>query len=139
MESAVYLCIYLIRYYALPILFFFLWEFFSVPVILFIYLFGLLSFSSFSFPWCSLNTFVPIAFLAFTILVPVNWTNNTLKRSNLTYSDLDKLSISNIPMGSSRYRWLVDSKLFMLSSYLLYVIVFNISLSNECDLRIIFT
>uniref|UniRef100_A0A6N2N1F7 CSC1/OSCA1-like N-terminal transmembrane domain-containing protein n=1 Tax=Salix viminalis TaxID=40686 RepID=A0A6N2N1F7_SALVM len=44
-----------------------------------------------------LKIFVPIAFLAFTILVPVNWTNTTLERSNLTYSDLDKLSISNIP------------------------------------------
>ncbi|KAG6787252.1 hypothetical protein POTOM_008891 [Populus tomentosa] len=46
---------------------------------------------------------VPIAFLAFTILVPVNWTNSTLERSNLTYSDLDKLSISNIPTGSNRF------------------------------------
>ncbi|XP_048233293.1 CSC1-like protein At3g21620 isoform X1 [Ricinus communis] len=50
-----------------------------------------------------LKIFVPIAFVAFTVLVPVNWTNSTLKRSNLTYSDLDKLSISNIPMGSSRF------------------------------------
>ncbi|KAG8642261.1 CSC1-like protein At3g21620 isoform X1 [Manihot esculenta] len=50
-----------------------------------------------------LKIFVPIAFLAFTILVPVNWTNSTLKHSNLTYSDLDKLSISNIPMGSTRF------------------------------------
>ncbi|XP_050208177.1 CSC1-like protein At3g21620 [Mercurialis annua] len=50
-----------------------------------------------------LKIFVPIAFLAFTILVPVNWTNNTLKKSDLTYSDLDKLSISNIPMGSNRF------------------------------------
>ncbi|KAJ6338760.1 hypothetical protein OIU76_008254 [Salix suchowensis] len=50
-----------------------------------------------------LKIFVPIAFLAFTILVPVNWTNTTLERSNLTYSDLDKLSISNIPSGSHRF------------------------------------
>lgn len=50
-----------------------------------------------------LKIFVPIAFLAFTILVPVNWTNSTLERSNLTYSDLDKLSISNIPTGSNRF------------------------------------
>ncbi|KAG5231995.1 early-responsive to dehydration family protein [Salix suchowensis] len=50
-----------------------------------------------------LKIFVPIALLAFTISVPVNWTNNTLELSNLTYSDLDKLSISNIPTGSCRF------------------------------------
>ncbi|OMO89255.1 hypothetical protein CCACVL1_07963 [Corchorus capsularis] len=50
-----------------------------------------------------LKIFVPIAFLAFTIMVPVNWTNDTLERSHLTYSDIDKLSISNIPTGSRRF------------------------------------
>ncbi|XWS30969.1 hypothetical protein CRYUN_Cryun23aG0036800 [Craigia yunnanensis] len=52
-----------------------------------------------------LKIFVPIAFLAFTITVPVNWTNNTLEHSslNLTYSDIDKLSISNIPTRSHRF------------------------------------
>ncbi|OMP04020.1 hypothetical protein CCACVL1_02210, partial [Corchorus capsularis] len=49
---------------------------------------------------CRLKIFVPIAFLASTIMVPVNWTNDTLERSSLTYSDIDKLSISNIPTGS---------------------------------------
>ncbi|KAE8701338.1 Calcium permeable stress-gated cation channel 1 [Hibiscus syriacus] len=50
-----------------------------------------------------LKIFVPIAFLAFAIMVPVNWTNNTLEHSGLTFSDIDKLSISNIPNGSNRY------------------------------------
>ncbi|KAE8685892.1 CSC1-like protein [Hibiscus syriacus] len=50
-----------------------------------------------------LKIFVPIVFLAFTIMVPVNWTNNTLEHSGLTFSDIDKLSISNIPNGSERY------------------------------------
>nr|XP_016463052.1 PREDICTED: CSC1-like protein At3g21620 [Nicotiana tabacum]XP_016463053.1 PREDICTED: CSC1-like protein At3g21620 [Nicotiana tabacum] len=50
-----------------------------------------------------LKIFVPIAFIAFSVMVPVNWTNRTLERSNLTYSDLDKLSISNIPLGSQRF------------------------------------
>ncbi|KAJ8764645.1 hypothetical protein K2173_006727 [Erythroxylum novogranatense] len=53
--------------------------------------------------WLGLKIFVPISFLAFAVLVPVNWTNNTLERSNLTYSDLDKLSISNIPLASNRF------------------------------------
>ena len=46
---------------------------------------------------------MPIACLAFTIMVPVNWTNGTLERSSLNYSNIDKLSISNIPIGSRRY------------------------------------
>ncbi|KAF3953694.1 hypothetical protein CMV_020886 [Castanea mollissima] len=50
-----------------------------------------------------LKIFVPITLLAFAIIVPVNWTNGTLERSNLTYSDIDKLSISNIPLGSLRF------------------------------------
>ncbi|KAI5683298.1 hypothetical protein M9H77_04526 [Catharanthus roseus] len=50
-----------------------------------------------------LKIFVPIAVIAFTVLVPVNWTNDTLEHSNLKYSDLDKLSISNIPIGSKRF------------------------------------
>ncbi|KAJ9169166.1 hypothetical protein P3X46_020627 [Hevea brasiliensis] len=53
-----------------------------------------------------LKIFVPMAMLAWAILVPVNWTNNTLelaKLSNVTSSDIDKLSISNIPLGSDRF------------------------------------
>ncbi|XAR55354.1 hypothetical protein NMG60_11035405 [Bertholletia excelsa] len=53
--------------------------------------------------WIGLKIFVPIAFLAFTVMVPVNYTNVTLERSNLTYSTIDKLSISNIPTGSRRF------------------------------------
>ncbi|KAI6704083.1 hypothetical protein NL676_013219 [Syzygium grande] len=53
-----------------------------------------------------LKIFVPVAFLAWTILVPVNWTNSTLelaKLKNVTSSDIDKLSISNIPQQSNRF------------------------------------
>ncbi|KAA0034787.1 hypothetical protein IC582_025653 [Cucumis melo] len=50
-----------------------------------------------------LKIFVPIACLAFTIMVPVNYTNGTLERSSLNYSNIDKLSISNIPIGSRRF------------------------------------
>lgn len=89
---------------------------------------------------CRLKIFVPIAFLAFTILVPVNWTNSTLKHSNLTYSDLDKLSISNIPMGSTRYPWLSD-KLFSVVILFLHkhsklwnvFINFSITSVHVCD------
>ncbi|KAL2524084.1 Calcium permeable stress-gated cation channel 1 [Abeliophyllum distichum] len=54
-----------------------------------------------------LKIFVPLALLAWAVLVPVNWTNNTLAKSKATdkveYSDIDKLSISNIPHGSQRF------------------------------------
>ncbi|URD94772.1 hypothetical protein MUK42_32422 [Musa troglodytarum] len=51
-----------------------------------------------------LKLFVPMAILAFAILVPVNWTNSgTLENSKVEYSDIDKLSISNIPLGSQRF------------------------------------
>ncbi|PKA65272.1 DNA-directed RNA polymerase III subunit RPC2 [Apostasia shenzhenica] len=50
-----------------------------------------------------LKIFVPISFLAFAILVPVNWTNDTLESLKVEYSEIDKLSISNIPKGSERF------------------------------------
>ncbi|PIN03056.1 hypothetical protein CDL12_24424 [Handroanthus impetiginosus] len=50
-----------------------------------------------------LKIFVPIAILAFAVLVPVNWTGETLQDiKDLTYSNIDKLSISNVPSGSLR-------------------------------------
>ncbi|KAJ4842760.1 Calcium permeable stress-gated cation channel 1 [Turnera subulata] len=54
-----------------------------------------------------LKIFVPIAMLAWAVLVPVNWTNKTLELdklvANVTASDIDKLSISNIPLKSHRF------------------------------------
>ncbi|KAL3827916.1 hypothetical protein ACJIZ3_016718 [Penstemon smallii] len=50
-----------------------------------------------------LKIFVPITILAFAVLVPVNWTGSTLDDiKDLTYNDIDKLSISNVPSGSLR-------------------------------------
>ncbi|XP_017630105.1 CSC1-like protein At3g21620 isoform X2 [Gossypium arboreum] len=50
-----------------------------------------------------LKIFGPIALIAFTVTIPVNWSNNTLEHSGLTYSDIDKISISNIPIGSHKF------------------------------------
>ncbi|GKB96221.1 calcium permeable stress-gated cation channel 1-like protein [Tanacetum coccineum] len=44
-----------------------------------------------------LKIFIPILVLTWAILVPVNWTNDWLEVTGATYSDIDKLSISNIP------------------------------------------
>ncbi|KAL6197889.1 hypothetical protein ACLB2K_027681 [Fragaria x ananassa] len=53
-----------------------------------------------------LKIFVPIALVAWAVLVPVNWTNNSLDIAahlkNVTSSDIDRLSISNIPEKSQR-------------------------------------
>jgi hypothetical protein len=52
---------------------------------------------------CSLKIFVPIALLAFAVLVPVNWTSGTLENEKgLSYDQIDKLSISNLGKGSKR-------------------------------------
>ncbi|KAM7254219.1 hypothetical protein ACFE04_031901 [Oxalis oulophora] len=51
-----------------------------------------------------LKIFAPLMVLAFGVLVPVNWTGNTLQgNSRLTFSNIDKLSISNIPAMSKRF------------------------------------
>ncbi|KAF3451758.1 hypothetical protein FNV43_RR07854 [Rhamnella rubrinervis] len=53
-----------------------------------------------------LKIFVPIAIFAWAILVPVNWTNKVSdidKLANVTASDIDKLSVSNVPSGSHRF------------------------------------
>ncbi|PUZ56342.1 hypothetical protein GQ55_5G288900 [Panicum hallii var. hallii] len=50
-----------------------------------------------------LKIFAPISILAFSVLVPVNWTNDSLEFSKVQHSNIDKLSISNIPVGSKRF------------------------------------
>lgn len=51
-----------------------------------------------------LKIFVPLSVLAFAVLVPINITGRYLEhREDLSYSNLDKLSISNIPPGSQRF------------------------------------
>lgn len=53
-----------------------------------------------------LKIFVPIAFLAWAVLVPVNWTSSGLDNAgikNITSSDIDKISISNVQRGSERF------------------------------------
>ncbi|CAN8258533.1 unnamed protein product [Cochlearia groenlandica] len=69
-----------------------------------------------------LKIFFPIACIAFTVMVPVNWTNATLdKLENLTFSDIDKLSISNIPNGSSRF-WVHICMAYVVTFWTCYVL-----------------
>lgn len=74
-----------------------------------------------------LKIFVPITLLSFGVLVPVNYTGENFDElkanmKDLTYSDIDKLSISNIAPGSKRlYAHIVMSYVFTLwTCYTLY-------------------
>ncbi|KAA8515545.1 hypothetical protein F0562_018844 [Nyssa sinensis] len=69
-----------------------------------------------------LKIFVPITFLAWAILMPVNWTNNTLKLAKVTYSYIDKLSISNIPPGSNRF-WAHTLMAYVFTFWACYVLL----------------
>lgn len=71
--------------------------------------------------WTGLKIFVPIALLAFSIMVPVNWSNGTLEHSGLTYSNIDKLSISNVPTGSPRF-WTHLVMAYVFSFWTCYVL-----------------
>ncbi|KDP21496.1 hypothetical protein JCGZ_21967 [Jatropha curcas] len=69
-----------------------------------------------------LKIFVPITILAFAVLVPVNWTGETLEQiKDLTFSDIDKLSISNIPAGSQRF-WAHVIMSYVFTFWTFYVI-----------------
>ncbi|KAJ8761240.1 hypothetical protein K2173_001296 [Erythroxylum novogranatense] len=72
-----------------------------------------------------LKIFVPIALLAWAVLVPVNFTNHTLelaKLKNVTSSDIDKLSISNIPLHSQRF-WTHIVMAYAFTFWTLYVLL----------------
>ncbi|CAI9300561.1 unnamed protein product [Lactuca saligna] len=74
-----------------------------------------------------LKIFCPITLLAFGVLVPVNYTGENFEemrvnRQDLTYNDIDKLSISNVAPGSRRlYAHIVMAYVFTLwTCYALY-------------------
>ncbi|CAK8543440.1 unnamed protein product [Lathyrus sativus] len=66
--------------------------------------------------------FAPITVLAFMVLVPINWTGKTLEApaaKDLTFSDIDKLSISNVPFGSKRF-WAHIGMSYVFSAWTCY-------------------
>ncbi|XP_071738262.1 CSC1-like protein At4g02900 [Rutidosis leptorrhynchoides] len=74
-----------------------------------------------------LKIFCPITLLSFGVLVPVNYTGENFEElkanmKDLTYSDIDKLSISNVAPGSNRlYAHMVMCYVFTLwTFYALY-------------------
>ncbi|KAH9744857.1 CSC1-like protein [Citrus sinensis] len=68
-----------------------------------------------------LKIFILIACLAFAVIVPVNWTNKTLEHSKLKYSNIDLLSISNVPLGSNRF-WIHLGMAYAFTFWTCYVL-----------------
>lgn len=90
LDSAVYVRIYLLGY----VIFWFLF--------LFLYLFYPLIYNSFH-RFCRLKIFVPIFAVASCVLIPINLTGKALSsKDDITFSEIDKFSISNIALGSHR-------------------------------------
>ncbi|KAJ4813474.1 ERD (early-responsive to dehydration stress) family protein [Rhynchospora pubera] len=69
-----------------------------------------------------LKLFVPIAMLGLSVLVPVNWTSETLEKTKaLTFNDIDKLSISNVGKGSDRL-WAHLTMAYAITFWTFYVL-----------------
>ncbi|XP_028549592.1 CSC1-like protein At4g02900 [Dendrobium catenatum] len=82
-----------------------------------------------------LKIFVPLSVLAFAVLVPVNVTGRYLDhRKDLTFSDLDKLSISNIPPGSQRF-WAHLTMAYVFTFWTCYTLYKEYKLITSMRLR----
>ncbi|XP_057466721.1 CSC1-like protein At4g02900 [Actinidia eriantha] len=69
-----------------------------------------------------LKIFVPITALAFAVLVPINWTGKSLESSkDLTFSNIDKLSISNVAPGSQWF-WAHMGMAYVFTFWTCYVL-----------------
>ncbi|XP_028217724.1 CSC1-like protein At4g02900 isoform X2 [Glycine soja] len=81
--------------------------------------------------------FAPITLLAFMVLVPVNWFGKTLEApgaKDLTFSSIDKISISNIPFGSDRF-WAHIVMSYVFSSWTCYSLYKEYGIIAEMRLR----
>ncbi|KAL4196195.1 hypothetical protein AMTRI_Chr04g182120 [Amborella trichopoda] len=67
--------------------------------------------------------FVSITLLAFSVLVPVNWTEATLEHQSLdlTFNKIDKLFVSNIAYGSKRF-WIQMTMAYAFTFWACYVL-----------------
>ncbi|CAN1243612.1 Calcium permeable stress-gated cation channel 1 [Linum perenne] len=73
-----------------------------------------------------LKIFVPISCVAWIVLVPLNWTNHTIaKVANVTASNIDELSISNLPLESKRYLYVGTSLVHLFWAHILMAYAFT--------------
>ncbi|GJM88485.1 hypothetical protein PR202_ga04556 [Eleusine coracana subsp. coracana] len=84
-----------------------------------------------------LKIFVPIAVLAFAVLVPVNWTSGTLENEkSLSYDEIDKLSISNLGKGSKRF-WAHIVMAYVFTFWTFYVLYHEYKVVTTMRLRFV--
>lgn len=84
-----------------------------------------------------LKIFVPITLLAFSVLVPVNYTGKTLENiKDITFSDIDKLSISNVPSGSDRL-WAHLIMAYVFTFWTFYILYKEYKIVTNMRLRFI--
>lgn len=82
-----------------------------------------------------LKIFVPIALLAFAVLVPVNWTSGTLENEKgLSYDQIDKLSISNLGKGSKRF-WAHIAMCYVFTFWVFFVLFHEYKVVTTMRLR----
>lgn len=82
-----------------------------------------------------LKIFVPITALAFAVLVPVNWTGETLEQiKDVSFSNIDKLSISNVRPGSKRF-WAHIVMAYMFTFWTCYMLYKEYKLVATMRLR----
>ncbi|KAE8808592.1 putative membrane protein [Hordeum vulgare] len=82
-----------------------------------------------------LKIFVPIALLAFIVLVPVNWTSGTLEHEkDLNYDEIDKLSISNLGKGS-KWFWAHIGMSYVFTFWTFYVLFHEYKVITTMRLR----
>uniref|UniRef100_A0A8R7P0F8 Membrane protein C2G11.09 n=1 Tax=Triticum urartu TaxID=4572 RepID=A0A8R7P0F8_TRIUA len=82
-----------------------------------------------------LKIFVPIALLAFIVLVPVNWSSGTLEHEkDLNYDEIDKLSISNLGKGSKRF-WIHIGMAYVFTFWTFYVLFHEYKVITTMRLR----
>ncbi|RLM99916.1 hypothetical protein C2845_PM06G22650 [Panicum miliaceum] len=83
----------------------------------------------------NLKIFVPIALLAFAVLVPVNWTSGTLENEKgLSYDQIDKLPISNIGKGSKRF-WAHIVMCYVFTFWMFFVLFHEYKVVTTMRLR----
>lgn len=69
-----------------------------------VYLYRSFIYNSSFHRFCRLKIFVPIFAMASCVLIPINLTGKALSsKDNISFSEIDKFSISNIAPGSHRF------------------------------------
>ncbi|KAK4281131.1 hypothetical protein QN277_012661 [Acacia crassicarpa] len=82
-----------------------------------------------------LKIFVPVTAVTLLVLVPVNWVGKTLDSSkDLQFSNIDKISISNIPSGSRMF-WVHSGMSYLITFWTCYCLFKEYKIITDLRLR----